>query len=120
MSATLVSSNTTIKVNAAISAAATTGPGLGSQATLYTAPANGYAIVQVFNSNNIAVCRVVVGGRSVIDLNPGEPKGDNAAGAIPQITVYIGPSQSLVVENRDGGGNAASMVASGVEFVNTP
>jgi hypothetical protein len=118
MSATLVSSNTTIKVNAAVSATATTGTTIGNQATLYTAPANGYAIVQVRNDSASAACRALVGGRNAIEMAAAEPSADGAAGAVAQVTLYVGPSQSLVVETRSSA--AATLVASGVEFVNTP
>jgi hypothetical protein len=101
MSATLVSSNTTIKVNAAVSGSGTAGS--GGNANIYTAPANGYAIVQVGVSTG-GFGSWQVGGRAV------------AAGST--IHFYVGPNQTVTAINGSGFSNTA--VCSGVEFINTP
>ncbi len=107
MSATLVSSNTTIKVNGAVSGTAST-PALGGSATIYTAPANGYAIVQISCTVYGNPTTVSVGGRQVVVF-----------GAVNAGTqgVYVGPSQGLTLST---GGGVSTVVASGVEFINTP
>lgn len=84
--------NTTIKVNAAISNTA-------SNATLYTAPANGYAVVQV---NLPTGGQVTVGG--VVAFQSGASLNNQ---------LYIGPSQSAVAVGNN-------ITISGVEFINTP
>lgn len=106
MSATLVSSNTTIKINAAISNGVATNGFVGNSATAYTAPANGYAIVNIFLSGNGP--RATVAGRTVTSSTTGNQG------------VYVGPSQALAVVQDGATGPSASMVVSGVEFVNTP
>ena len=106
MSATLVSSNTTIKVNAAVSATNTAN---NNTVTVYTAPAGGYAIVQVFCSQMSATSAVAtVGGRTFMNLSV----NSNLQG------IYVGPSQSLQIVGT-GFGNV-TLLASGCEFINTP
>jgi hypothetical protein len=97
MSATLVSSNTTIKVNAAVGAT------FATNGTVYTAPADGYAIVNLVLSGGFNAT-VQVGGRNILST------------ASTQNTVYIGPSQSLVVSFYSAG----TLWISGVSFINTP
>jgi hypothetical protein len=97
MSATLVSSNTTIKVNAAV------GNTVTGNGTVYTAPADGYAIVNLVLSGSWGGT-VRVGGRDLL------------SNATTQNTIYIGPSQSLVVSSYSAG----TLNISGVEFINTP
>lgn len=99
MSATLVSSNTTIKVNAAVSANNSSTSG-----TIYTAPANGYAIVNILNSN--AANTVSIGGQLVI----------SAVLINPSNIFYVGPSQAITY----AAGAINQIRISGVEFVNTP
>ena len=106
MSATLVSSNTTIKMNAAVSASSTATFGN----TMYTAPANGYAIVNVNKAGGVGNATITVGGVRI-----------NTATASPLAyqSIYIGPSQSFAWSS--GAAEAAGMITiSGVEFVNTP
>lgn len=108
MSATLVSSNTTIKVNGAVSAA---NSAFNNTVTLYTAPANGYAIVQVYCTvfGGTTNPRVIVGGRNVFQFTSVNTS---------VLGLYVGPSQSLQIS--EGGGSTFTAVASGVEFLNTP
>lgn len=105
MSATLVSSNTTIKVNAAVSASQTAN---NSTVTLYTAPANGYAIVQLYFGTVATGGSASVAGRIVLI----------AAANATAYGIYIGPSQALTVTSNAPGN--VNLLASGVEFVNTP
>lgn len=99
MSATLVSSNTTLKVNAAISATTS------FSGTLYTAPANGYAIVNLSGSSSGGTTLISIGGRPAL----------STTGFIIGQTAFVGPSQSVTAAIGTG---IASI--SGVEFVNTP
>ncbi len=120
MSATLVSSNTTIKVNGAVSVSGTAS---GGTLTLYTAPSNGYAIVQV--SWSVATgsnMRILVGSRIVYYVNESNHPANNGTTigqGMSALTLYIGPSQTLQISESAGSGSI-SAVASGVEFVNTP
>jgi len=97
MSATLVSSNTTIKVNGAVSATTT------FSATVYTAPANSYAILNLFTNSSFNG-QILVGGQIV------------ANGASQIYTIYVGPSQSVSTLFQTTG----TMYISGVNFINTP
>jgi len=97
MSATLVSSNTTIKVNAALN------PSTVTSSTLYTAPANGYAIITLNLIQTAGTTTVFVAGRRV------------ASGAGNFYGVYVGPSQAVSCTIGTG-----QVDIVGVEFVNTP
>lgn len=103
MSATLVSSNTTIKINAAVSA---TNSSTSATITLYTAPANGYAVIQLHDTVGGVGNFFTIGGRTVV------------IGTTAVSGFYVGPSQAVVI-NRPGAVNSAASI-SGVEFVNTP
>jgi lipoate-protein ligase B len=92
------SSNTTIKIQTAISNSTTSG-------TLYTCPANSYAIVQVsYNGNSADV--LSIGGQDLVKSgNSGQFTG-----------IYVGPGQAVIyMPNISGTGKI-----SGVEFKNTP
>ena len=110
MSATLVSSNTTIKVSAGISYSS---PSLAASGTIYTAPANGYGIVHVYKTSTTGSVYLTLGGRRM------QLGGTGSLDATSIIAIYVGPSQSLA---WDGGTLEAAGViqAAGVEFVNTP
>ncbi len=103
MSATLVSSNTTIKMNAAV-AANTSAAG---STTLYTAPASGYAVVNLYMSASTGSVTVTVGGRTVASIA--------ATNTVSYQSVFVGPSQALACSIGTG-----TVAISGVEFVNTP
>lgn len=107
MSATLVSSNTTIKVNGNVSA---TGTAFGGTVTLYTAPANGYAIIQAY-------CTSVTGGVSGF-LSVSGRAAVNAVSGTGAQALYVGPTASVTVTSS-GAGNVVFVIA-GVEFLNTP
>lgn len=107
MSATLVSSNTTIKVNGAISA----GNSLGQiSGTLYTAPSNGYGIVNFRSVGSANITSLTIAGRTF---------STNITAAQIIYSIYVGPSQSL--SWTSSAGLAANTVeVFGVEFINTP
>lgn len=85
------SSNTTIKVNGAVSARSV---GAG---TLYTAPATGYAILNVTLESSGTL---TLAGRTILVLSTTQ-------------LIYVGPSQALAC-------TSGTFNATGVEFVNTP
>jgi hypothetical protein len=92
------SSNVTLKVNAAVNATITFGinPPAGFT-TIYTAPSNGYAIIQF-----IATGAIRIGNFQ-----------ESISGS--SIARYIGPGLSFQVQNI----TSASYSISGVEFVNS-
>jgi hypothetical protein len=110
-----------IKINAAVAASRS------SNGTVYTAPATGYAIVNVAFSGGVGGLNITVGGQQVMSfygaaINQLTPKSDAAAvvavagsstGNGP-MQVYVGPSQVLAV----AGYTAGSVTISGVEFIN--
>jgi hypothetical protein len=102
MSATLVSSNTTIKVNGNVSGTAATLVASLS-AALYTAPANGYAIVQVAATAG-TITSWEIGGR-IATLT-----------ATPNFPIHVGPGATVKFNSS----TAATGVVSGIEFINTP
>jgi len=98
MSATLVSSNVTLKVSAAVS-----GSSSASSTTIYTAPASSYAILNVY---------VASGGGFTVG-------GVTVAGVAANTTftgVIVGPSQVLATSL----GNAVLVAATGVCLTNSP
>lgn len=104
------SSNTTIKINAAI--AATVVRTTAGTSTLYTnSSATGYAIVQVCFSNigTSANPSILVGGATVITL----AGSGNLYGPI-----YVGPSDSVQFTSSTNVNVTAHI--SGVQFVNSP
>lgn len=107
MAGGIFTGNTTIKINAAISATASP---TSSTVTLYTAPANGYAIVNLFcTAYATLLVTTQVGSRVVASFG--------AVSTVP-VTVYVGPSQ--VLNATASGASGTTVVASGVEFINTP
>lgn len=107
MSATLVSSNTTIKVNGAISAGNSFGQSSG---TLYTAPAAGYAIVHIIKATSSGNLSISVGGRTI-----------SAAATAPNtfLNLHVGPSQAVSWSSSVGETTNIIQIL-GVEFINTP
>lgn len=100
------SGNSTIKVNGAVSGYQTRGS-TGSTA-VYTAPANGYALVNIRFAWSGGTHELRIGGRTL-----GTTSGSTFTG------VTVGPGQSVEVFNAGVGGSCEAWV-SGVEFVNTP
>jgi hypothetical protein len=108
MSATLIGSNTTIKVNAVANGSGTsTG---GSATTLITGPVAGYAIVHLLVTAVTTAGEVRLGGVTIATYT--------AAATLPLGPIHIGPSQNLQV--FASGGNSITAAAAGVSFVNTP
>lgn len=107
MSATLVSSNTTIKLNAAVSAGNTNGQTTG---TLYTAPSTGYAIVHILKATSSGTLSISVAGRTIYAA---------ATAGASFYNFHVGPSQSVSWASSTGEiGNTMQVL--GVEFINTP
>lgn len=101
------SSNTTLKVAAAVSASA------GGNGTLYTCPANRYA-----------VCNLWLNSSSNIEVNVGGVLAAQVSSAIAattglqhQFQIYVGPGQVVEIVNESGSSIAS---LSGVEFANSP
>ena len=103
MSATLVSSNTTIKVNAAVNTSRS------STGNAYTAPSNGYAIVNIFldQTNNAGGNCSISDGSISLGFNDTTIFG-----------YYVGPGLSISLTIPLF--SAATVYLRGVEFVNTP
>lgn len=121
MGLSVIASNTSIKISAAIDASGTNN-GTNDTDTLYTCPANSYAIVQLtFNEG--------AGGAATfkIDTNPIITAINNTfngqvdrGGTYGMLTnVFIGPSQVLSVTWIGASTNATCRVT-GVEFTNSP
>lgn len=97
--------NSAIKINAAVSA---TGSGAGS--TLYTAPANGYAEIQILMSAISATSSTLT-----IGTRPAEVL---TAVQTVAVSFTVGPSQAVAF-TATGGAATATWTMSGVEFVNS-
>lgn len=124
MSGAVISSNTSLKVNAAVNATTTT------TGTLYTAPANAYAIVNLsaVSTGTGAGSQIVfaIGGNTIAFANTNVTGGNapffqgqvnNGAGTAAVIqNVIIGPSQALSVTISTGG----RATVTGVELINSP
>lgn len=127
------SNNTTVKTNAAVAAASG-----GFAATLYTAPSNGYAIVNVGVGvgNGNGTSGVSVGGQVVAERINDATKGCTSLTGAPTLAanfnaggsgvsaqvqtlsaVYVGPGQSVAAFGSAG---IIYIWISGAEFVNTP
>ena len=105
-----------LKVNAAISATATrTSTGTSN---IYTAPDNGYAIINVYvSSSNSAAGSVNIGGLPVININtPTGQSRPNLGDAGSWSSLYVGPSQQVALLTV--GTPAVVLNISGVEFIN--
>ena len=107
------STNTTLKVNAAVSNTQTrTGNGT---TTIYTAPANAYSLVNISQAGvNASGVQFTVGAVTLAFQS-----------ATPTTYVFlqnvpVGPGQSVAVTISGYTGGTASMSVSGVEFINTP
>jgi hypothetical protein len=115
-----------VKINAAVSATGSaTRSTVGVTSTvIYTAPANGYAIIEVVASltgtAGVAASAYVIVGANYILENNTVTSGTNTKD-VNKLGVYVGPGQSLTaVAEISGGGSATSGVSiAGVEFVNS-
>lgn len=115
MSGAVISSNTTFKVNGAVSA--TDNAGTLNTTTLYTAPANGFAIIQIYFLNSSS-------GGTATEIRINDLKyyfyQDISVEKTESLNgVYIGPSQTVKVVFSAS--TSASLVnITGVEFINSP
>jgi hypothetical protein len=119
------SSNTTLKANAAVASTqtiTTTNSSTTASATVYTAPASSYSLVQIwysgaFNGGAVGTMTMTVGGRTIYTATA------SATGLI-QVSVTVGPSQSVVISTSQGtaaGTNTSFRCdVSGVNLINTP
>lgn len=108
---TLVSNNVTIKTSAAVSATKSVNTSGTSTDTLYTAPATGYAIINLFVTAFASTQLVVsIGGRTVLISTAVDSQSR---------TFYVGPSQS-VVATVTGAAGLTTVVTSGIEYINSP
>lgn len=105
------SSNTTLKVSAAVAASALAPI---SPTTVYTCPANAYAVLNLVASKS-GTGSVTVGG---IDLIPAGEYATPAGSYIRLTGVHVGPGQTVVANSSIG--NAVNLYVSGVAFINTP
>ena len=125
MSTQVPAPKSSIIVSAAIAASSSAGT-----ATLYTAPANGYAIVQIsvefisgsvtsldFNVGGIAIQKVEGSNTSPVRWigNTGSDPG-NAGRSTLVTSIYLGPSQSLSITSNSGANTA---IVTGVAFINS-
>lgn len=125
MAGTLLGVNTTLRVNGAVSATTTSNLASGGNVTIYTAPANGYAIVQLsFNGGTTWTgATIQVGGQDIIFLDSSasiQPIIGTTNRVTPLGAVFIGPSQSLVLTRTGAGSGSITIDVSGVEFINSP
>lgn len=109
---------TGIKVNAAVNLATAVG-GSGATVNLYTAPANGYAIVML-NSNQAVNWRL--GGNIIYSqiTGAGQYNGTSAnpsQGNTAPLMLYVGPGITLSAQSVV---SALTAYVSGVEFINSP
>lgn len=79
-----------------------------SSSALYTAPANGYAILQVLFSTSAAGINLQIDSVTVFIASSSTYLGN----------VYVGPGAAVRLNNTSGG--TVSCVISGAEFVNYP
>lgn len=93
-----VNTSQSIKVNGAVSAS-------GGSGTIYTAPANGYAILMA--ARTVGNVGAQIGGQQVLKNHAGSSE-------VP-ILLYVGAGQSVVVTTDSAG----TLVISGVEFLNS-
>ena len=94
--------NVGIKVNAAVSAS-------GSSGTLYTAPANSYAMVTIYSpAGGANASSLTIGGLVMVPTNTAE---------VRLAPVFVGPGQVISATAVAGTGNAYRIV--GVNLINT-
>lgn len=92
-------------VSGAVAAEATMSSSYAEQAA-YTAPADGFAILQV---------------RAVLDANGILKIGQKILAAnetFRALGVYVGPSQTISIDDNGGGSTTSTLYVSGVEFRN--
>lgn len=101
-----------IQVNAAVSATRS------SNGTIYTAPANGYAIINCHAAAGTGGFLVDVGGVTAYRFSDtattASPQSGVSGNAISSVTLYVGPSQTVAISSYSG---TKVLTVSGVEFV---
>lgn len=107
------SSNTTIRISATPSGAATRS--VAGVATVYTAPANGYAVlnclIQIAASTPATIGQIYANGQPVGQIQNSQ--------TVTFSNVYVGPGSTLGIYANGGGANVA-LFFGGVEFINSP
>jgi hypothetical protein len=96
----VISANISTKVSAAVDAVGTT------TSTLYTCPANSYAILNAVISAGGSGASITVAGNTILSTAFGDR----------QMTIYVGPAQAVACTATGG----AEVSISGVEFINSP
>jgi hypothetical protein len=129
-----LSANTTIKINGAISASAVNVS--VTPVTLYTAPANGYAIINATLAigTTLSSCDLRVGGNTVFSASGisafKSSNGSSSTTIIESLQdilkhtatmsgIYVGPGQSVEFYPSNYLNQNTARI-SGVEFINTP
>lgn len=109
MAAGIFTANTTIKISAAVAQNATA-------TSVYTCPANSYAILNAAVTTATNAGTITVGGQAVITFSASAlfPNPTASAGAV-QCTLYVGPGQTVAVT-----GTSNVIRVAGVEFINSP
>lgn len=119
MSATLIGNNVTLKISSAVSATVSAN---NTTSTLYTCPANSYAILNVYVTSSSASTSnsIQVDGKTVILLGNGAvvPSVTTTSSASAGFTLYVGPSQVITVVSAGIGVVTANVT--GVCFINSP
>jgi hypothetical protein len=120
------STNTTLKVNAAISSNSGTRTGAGTY-SIYTSPANGYSVVNVFlTSSGPNTSSVEVVGATIFYQNTSSSWA-SSAGSNTGTTgynlfcgqAYLGPGQTISLKIQSITSGAVRCDVSGVEFLNS-
>lgn len=128
MALSVIAANTSLKVNGAVSASR------GTDGTLYTCPANSYAIVNLSIDNDSGspdgVILFSIDGKKLVSgsiISSGAAffngqstlAGGNYGDTAVLTSVFVGPGQSLTVDFVSGGSGSTAYVT-GVEFINSP
>lgn len=105
-----------IKINAAVSVDGSLAA--AGSLNLYTAPATGYAIVNVWLNNASTSITLKNDGKTIFVLNGTfeAPITGAAAAVIGSMPVYVGPGK--VLSYTQAGAGASEVVVTGVEFIN--
>lgn len=119
MSGAVISSNVSLRVNAAVSNSIT------ADGALHTPAANSYSIVQVsIKYTTGTVPRLVLGGQTILSMNNISSTWN---GQVQQIgyyetsiitNIFVGPGQTLQI--LDGTSSGFRATVTGVNFINSP
>lgn len=119
MSGAVISSNISLKVNAAVFNSIT------ADAVLHTPAANSYSIVQVsIKYTSGTVPRLVLGGQTILSMNNistvwnGQTPATGYYETSMVTNIFVGPGQSLQI--LDGQSGSFRATVSGVNFINSP